>query len=91
VAFVGEDELSEPPRNPRWPSGQPAPPYDMARIADRGAAVPRRYAAPVAPSAPSALGGDPGDLVARALAILADEAEAWRNRRSANVPPRSVR
>jgi hypothetical protein len=33
----------------------------------------------------------PGDLVARALAILAEEHEAWQTRRLVNRAPRSVR
>jgi len=34
---------------------------------------------------------DPGDLVARALAILAEEDEAWQARRFLNPAPRSIR
>ena len=34
---------------------------------------------------------DPGDLVARALEILAEEDEAWRARRGLDLTPRSVR
>jgi hypothetical protein len=34
---------------------------------------------------------DPGDLVARALEILAEEHEAWRTRRGLDLTPRSVR
>ena len=44
------------------------------------------------PSVQEALPGptaDPGDLVVRALAILAEEAEAWQARRGA--APRSIR
>jgi hypothetical protein len=34
---------------------------------------------------------EPGDLVARALEILAEEDEAWRSRRGGDLSPRSVR
>jgi len=34
---------------------------------------------------------DPGDLIARALVILAEEEEAWRERRGLDLTPRSVR
>lgn len=34
---------------------------------------------------------DPGDLIARALEILAEEDEAWRTRRGLHLTPRSVR
>lgn len=42
---------------------------------------------------PSAHGSaaDPGALVARALAILAQEAEIWKAREGAKLAPRSVR
>jgi hypothetical protein len=41
--------------------------------------------------AASALAADPGDLVARAIAILAEETDAWHARRSANLSPGSAR
>ena len=34
---------------------------------------------------------DPGDLIARALEILAEEDEAWRARRGLDLTPRSIR
>jgi hypothetical protein len=34
---------------------------------------------------------NPGDLIARALEILAEEDEAWRARRGLDLTPRSVR
>jgi hypothetical protein len=34
---------------------------------------------------------DPGDLIARALAILAEEEEAWQARRGFDLASRSVR
>jgi hypothetical protein len=33
---------------------------------------------------------NPGDLIARALEILAEEDEAWRVRRGLDLTPRSV-
>jgi hypothetical protein len=42
------------------------------------------------PSAPDPM-ADPGDLVARALAILAEEDETWQARRDLNLAPRSIR
>jgi hypothetical protein len=90
VAFVGEDELNEPPRYHRWPYARATQVSDLPHVVESATALQHLRAAQVAPSAPSALGSDPGDLVARALAILADEAEAWRNRRNANILFRSV-
>jgi hypothetical protein len=55
------------------------------------ARVARRTLQQTSSSAPEGLAGDPGDLVARALAILADEAEAWRIRENANPASRSIR
>src|SRR5207248_11142881 len=46
-----------------------------------------RQAAPCAPL----LMIDPGDLIARALIIFAEEAEAWRTRRGLDLTPRSAR
>ena len=34
---------------------------------------------------------DPGDLVARALEILAEEDDAWRARQGLDLTPRSIR
>jgi hypothetical protein len=45
-----------------------------------------RQAAPCAPP----LVTNPGDLIARALEILAEEDEAWRMRRGLDLTPRSV-
>jgi hypothetical protein len=47
-----------------------------------------QHATPAAPNAPVA---NPGDLVARALAILAEETEAWRARRTATSTPQGAR
>ena len=49
-----------------------------------------RSAQQAAPSVPL-LVTDPGDLIARALAILAEEEEAWRARGGFDLTPRSVR
>ena len=46
-----------------------------------------RQAAPCAPPMVT----NPGDLIARALEILAEEDEAWRVRRGLDLTPRSVR
>jgi hypothetical protein len=52
---------------------------------------PRRLLPQAAASAPGALAADPGNLVARALTILAAETETWQARRHANLSPRSTR
>ena len=86
--------MSQPPRNQRRPAlaatplshlpsiVDPAPPcgVDPAPSSDA-----RRPVQQAAPSAQSALLGDPGDLVARALAVLAEETGAWHARRAANL------
>ena len=58
-------------------------PQNAARLGDPSV----RQAAPCAPL----LMTDPGDLIARALIILAEEDEAWRARRSLDLTPRRVR
>ena len=58
-------------------------PQNAARLGDSSV----RQAAPCT----SLLVTDPGDLVARALEILAEEDEAWRVRRGLDLTPRSVR
>jgi hypothetical protein len=50
-----------------------------------------RLAEQAVPSAPSALVADPGDLVTRALAILAEETETWQTRRHAYPSLRNSR
>jgi hypothetical protein len=67
---------------------------ELRRVVDTAFAPARGGRQPTqqsAPSTPSALSGDPGDLVASALAILAEDAEAWRIRRNGNLAPRSER
>lgn len=59
------------------------PTFLESTAAAHDARNPVAHARPAAPSAPVADPGDPSDLVARALAILADETEAWRARRAA--------
>jgi hypothetical protein len=78
--------------------GRPAPrggPISYFPGAVDAAPAPARNPRPpvqqAAPSAPGALVADPGDLVARALTILAEETEAWHARRAANLPPGSAR
>ena len=58
-------------------------PQSAARLGDSSV----RQAAPCT----SRLVTDPGDLVARALEILAEEDEAWRARQGLDLTPRSVR
>jgi hypothetical protein len=67
------------------------PLYDAPRSAPQNAA--RSGDSSVQQAAPCAplLMTDPSDLVARALAILAEEDEAWRARRGFDLTPRSVR
>ena len=59
----------------------PLPTFLESAAAAHGARHPLAHARPPAPGAPVA---DPADLVARALAILAAETEAWHARRAAN-------
>jgi hypothetical protein len=58
-------------------------PQNAARLGDPSV----QQAAPCAPL----LMTDPGDLIARALIILAEEDEAWRARRGLDLKPWSVR
>jgi hypothetical protein len=51
----------------------------------------RQAGRPAAPFASSALAPDFDELMARAFAILAEETEAWRARRAANLPPGSTK
>ncbi len=86
--------------NPRQPiSGAPRLPHlpgfvDAAVAQTRAPLNASRLAGPsvqqAPPSAPRLM-TDPGDLVARALAILAEEDEAWQARRFLNPAPRSIR
>jgi hypothetical protein len=41
--------------------------------------------------APATLAADPGDLVTRALDILADEVKAWQTRLAKDLPPGRTR
>ena len=63
----------------------------LPSIVDAAAAQACDARRPAQQAAPSELVADPGDLVARALAILAEEAEAWQARRAANLSPGSTR
>jgi hypothetical protein len=77
------------PRQPA-PSALPLPHLPgLVEVAAAQTGAPQkreRYWA--APSAPS-LTADSGDFVARALAILGEEAEAWQARQGADLVPRS--
>jgi hypothetical protein len=68
----------------------PNPPstLDPAGILARDVLRPVRQSAPPAPIAPVA---GAGDLVARALAILEEETQAWNSRRPSTPRPRSER
>ena len=67
--------MTQLPRNHAWPRAGPTPFSELPRAVDRAAVLPRRLALQAAPSKSNGAAGDPGDLVARALAILADDAE----------------
>jgi hypothetical protein len=91
VPIAAGGELKQPPRDQRWPSAG-APSFSESPGAVDSAPVSARVPAQQpAPSAPSALASDPADFVVPALAILADETEAWQIRRNANVLPRNPR
>jgi hypothetical protein len=87
--------MNQPSQDQRRPAPRAMPLSHLPSIVGADAAQtydarrPVQQAAPSAP--PSALVADPGDLVARALAILAEEAEAWQARRAANLSPGSPR
>ena len=67
------------------------PLYDAPRSAPENAAhLGDSSARPAAPCAPLLM-TDPGNLIARALIILAEEEEASRVRRGFDLTPRSVR
>jgi hypothetical protein len=64
-------------------------PSHSPSVADAAVAQARNTLPPnqrAAPLAPSALVADSGDLVARALAILAAETEAWQARKAFHLP-----
>ena len=66
------------------------PLYDALRSAPQNAAPSRDSSAQHAAPSPLPM-TDPGDLIARALAILAEEKEAWQARRGFDLASRSVR
>ena len=81
-------------RNSRATPATSMPFFHLATIRDSAAAAARDTRGPeqhTTPADPRALVTDSGDLVARALVILAEETEVWHTRRDANLPPRSVR
>ncbi|MDM0069146.1 hypothetical protein [Variovorax sp. J31P207] len=57
--------------------------HESACAAHRGL----RDRASAAVAAPEALSTDPGDLVARAYALLEQEAQAWQQRQRADLLP----
>ena len=94
VPIVGESEVRQPPQESRPPSPGATAFSELTRVvecADAPAADARRSAQRSGAPSPNALAGDSCDLVARALAILANETEAWRVGQKANLSPRSIR
>ena len=91
VAFVGEGEITSclvialvpAPGRRRSPSFRA---WSIARRSFRAASGCKRRRLNS-----NGATGDPGDLVARALAILADDVERRQRRSNANVPRRSLR
>ena len=83
--------MTQLPRNHACPRAGPTSFSELPRVVDRAAVLPRRLGLQAAPSESNGATGDPGDLVARALAILADDAERRQKRSNANVPRRSLR
>jgi hypothetical protein len=67
------------------------PLYEAPRSALQNAARLGDFAVQQAAPCGPLLMTDPGDLIARALAILAEEEEAWQARRGFDLPSRSVR
>ena len=77
--------MNRPPHDQRLPAGKamslsplPSAIHAAAQMLDG-----RRRVQQTAPFVTSAAGADSGDLVARALAILAEEADTWRARQAA--------
>ncbi len=68
---------------PRPDARQSGAPQNASRLSDPSV----QQALPSSPL----LMTNPGDLVARALAILGEEDEAWQARRGLNFAPRGVR
>jgi hypothetical protein len=69
----------------------PGPLYDAPRSAPENAAHFGASSVQQAALRAPLLMTDPGDLIARALVILAEEEEAWRARGGFDLTPRSVR
>jgi hypothetical protein len=83
AALTGAQEKRERFLGPQYDSRRSGAPRNASRSGDPSA----QQAPPPAPL----LMTDPGDLVARALAILAEEDETWQARWSLNLAPRSIR
>lgn len=64
-----------------------ASPTGMPQSASPLGRSPAQQAQPSAPFPTT----DPGNLVARALEILAEENDAWQTRQGVNLTPRSIR
>jgi hypothetical protein len=68
---------------PRCNARRSAAPTNASRLRD--------FSVQQVPQSAPHLAIDPGDLVERALQILAEEDEAWQARRGINLAPRSIR
>ena len=76
--------LDRPPQDQRSPAVRGVRLSRLPSITPATAWYDGRPALKSVPIAPNALMADPGDLVARALTILAEETAEWRARRAAN-------
>jgi hypothetical protein len=85
--------LNQPPQGQKRPASTAIPLLRLpggVDVAVAPACDPRRPAPQTADSAPTEVGSDADDLLARAFDILAEEVEAWQSRRIASLPPGSV-
>jgi hypothetical protein len=89
---MDRDALLKAAAGPQRPTGAPplSPLPDSADAAVRQARDARRTVGQAVSVTPGSGTADPGDLVARALAILAEENELWQARRAA-TPSRGSR
>jgi hypothetical protein len=87
-----ERRLNQPPQDKTQTALRAMPIAHLPSVSDTAQSCDaRRPVQQVAPSVQSILVADPGDLVARALEILAEETEAWDIRQASNVLPGSTR
>lgn len=87
-------KVNQPPQNQRPLAHRSMPLSLLPRVVDVSAVRMCDPPGPMqraAPDAPGALVASPDDLVARALAILTEEAEVWQARRAADLSPKSTR